>query len=131
MNPPQTIGEQERALLHYVAERDGATVGQAVEGFGVPRSLARSTVLTMMERLRRKGYLRRRQVEGVFRYVSVAKPEELLHRAVASFVATTLDGSVSPFVTYLAAGADLSAEDLAELEQLVARLQEKRGEPES
>src|SRR5579863_3519684 len=130
MNQPQTIGEQERALLHYVAERGGATVGQAAEGFGVPRGLARSTILTMMERLRRKGYVKRRRVEGVFRYASVAKTEELLHSAVASFVATTLEGSVSPFVTYLAARAELSAEDLSELEQLVARLHEKRSASE-
>jgi predicted transcriptional regulator len=124
---PATIGEQERALLHYLADRDGTSVGQAAEGFGVPRGLARSTVLTMMERLRQKGYLRRRRVEGVFRYASVTDTAELLRTAVASFVETTLDGSVSPFVTYLAAGAELSASDLAELEQLVARLQDKRG----
>jgi predicted transcriptional regulator len=121
-----SIGEQERALLRYVAESGGATVGQAAEGFGAPRELARSTVLTMMERLRRKGFLRRRRVEGVFRYSSPVSADELLHNAVERFVTTALDGSVSPFVTYLAAGAELSATDVAELEQLVARLRAER-----
>src|SRR5262249_4322147 len=62
------IGDQELALLQYVTGQGEATVGAAAEGFGAPRGLARSTVLTMMERLRAKGYLARRPVDGVFRY---------------------------------------------------------------
>ena len=47
-----SVGEQELALLRHIADRDGATVGEAAEEFGAPRRLARSTVLTMMERRR-------------------------------------------------------------------------------
>ena len=71
---PKSIGDQELALLQYVGEQEGATVGQAAEGFGAPRGLARSTVLTMMERLRQKGHLERRQVDGVYQYFSPAAP---------------------------------------------------------
>ena len=124
----KSIGEQERALLQYVAEAGGSTVGEAAEGFGVPRGLARSTVLTMMERLRRKGYVGRQQAGGVYRYLSEASPDELLRSAVASFVTRTLAGSVSPFVNYLAESGEVSDAELAELEQLVARLQSKRQE---
>jgi predicted transcriptional regulator len=122
----RSIGGQERALLQYVAEAGGSTVGAAAEGFGVPRGLARSTVLTMMERLRHKGFLRRVRAGGVWRYQSKASPDELLRSAVASFVSRTLAGSLSPFVSYLAEGAEVSDGELAELEQLVARLQSKR-----
>src|SRR3954467_6096819 len=52
----RSIGDQELALLQFISERAQATVAEAVEGFGQPRGLARSTVLTMMERLRRKGF---------------------------------------------------------------------------
>jgi hypothetical protein len=48
---------------------------------------------------------------------------------VRSFVEKTLGGSVSPFVTYLTESAEVSEEDLAELEDLVAKLQSKRKEP--
>lgn len=44
----KTIGDQELALLQYVAEQGGATVGEVATGFGEARGLARSTVLTMM-----------------------------------------------------------------------------------
>ena len=120
---PKTIGDQELALLRFVGERGRATVGEAAEGFGGPRGLARSTVLTMMERLRKKGHLSRRRVQGVFRYTTSAGPQDLLKDAVGTFVARTLGGSVSPFVAYLGDEAEVTPEQLAELEQLVARLQ--------
>lgn len=125
---PKSIGDQELALLQYVADRGGATVGQAAEEFGAPRGLARSTVLTMMERLRAKGRLDRRQVEGVYQYSSQAASGEVIRGVVKTFVEKTLGGSVAPFVAYLTEEAEVSDTELAELEELVARLQSKRKE---
>ena len=116
-------GEQELALLTWLAEHPAITVGEVAEQYGAPRALARSTVLTMMERLRKKGHLSRTQVEGVFRYSTGAGPEDLLKDAVGTFVSRTLGGSVSPFVAYLSDEAEVTPEQLAELEDLVARLQ--------
>ncbi len=128
MTVARSIGDQELALLRYVAEQGAVTVAQAVEGYGAARGLARSTVLTMMERLRAKGHLDRRRVRGVFQYSSPATPRELLRGVVQSFVERTLDGSVSPFVSYLVEDAAVSDQELAELEALVARLQSQRRE---
>jgi predicted transcriptional regulator len=125
----KSIGDQELALLRYVAESGPATVGEATEGFGEPRGLARSTVLTMMERLRQKGHLEREQVEGVYRYFSPVSSGDLLRGAVRTFVEKTLDGSVSPFVAYLTESAEVSKvsdRELAELEQLVSRLKSNK-----
>jgi predicted transcriptional regulator len=124
----KTIGDQEMALLRWVAEQGPRTVGQVAEGFGEPRGLARSTVLTMMERLRQKGHLDRAQVDGVFRYASLAPAGDLLRGAVRSFVEKTLSGSVSPFVAYLAETAEVSEGELAELEDLVNRLKARQKE---
>lgn len=121
-----TIGDQELALLQYVAEKGGATVGEAAEEWGGPQGLARSTVLTMMERLRAKGHLVRRQVQGVYRYSSPASASELMRGVVGSFVEKTLGGSISPFAAYLAQTSEVSAEELAELEAVVSKLQSRR-----
>ena len=123
----KSIGDQELALLRFVAERGSASVEQAVEGFGAARGLARSTVLTMMERLRAKGHLARRRVRGVFQYSSPASSGEVLREVVRSFVENKLDGSVSPFVSYLVESAEVTDDELAELERLVATLQSRRG----
>ena len=122
--PPaeSTIGEQELALLRHIADRGAVTVGEAADEFGVGRRLARSTVLTMMERLRRKGYLSRRATQGVFRYRACASSAELLKGAVQRFVERSLDGSVSPFLAYLSEAAELSEQERQDLERIVARL---------
>jgi predicted transcriptional regulator len=79
--------------------------------------------------LRQKGHLDRKQIggEGVFQYFSPVSSGELMRNAVRSFVEKTLEGSVSPFVTYLA-DAEVSNEELAELERLVERLQSRKKE---
>ena len=120
------IGDQELALLRDLDAHGAATVAEVVERFGQPRGLARSTVLTMMERLRKKGHLTRRQVGGVYRYASRTAPGDAVQHAVAAFVDRTLGGSVTPFVTFLAEAHHVSDAELAELEELVARLQGER-----
>lgn len=124
----RTIGDQELALLNWVAGRRGASVGEAAEEYGGPRGLARSTVLTMMERLRRKGYLERRRVEGVYRYSATRPAGETMRGVVASFVERTLGGSLSPFAAYLAEAESVSPAELAELERIVARLRSRQEE---
>ena len=126
--PRPSIGDQELALLRYLAEHEPASVGEVAAGFGETHGLARSTVLTMMERLRAKGYLKRRQLKGVFRYSTATGPGEAMRSAVGQFVEKTLSGSVSPFVAWMAERGEVSDGELAELEALVARLQSGRGE---
>ena len=120
------IGDRELELLRWVQERGSASVGEAAEGFGAPAGLARSTVQTMLERLHEKRHLQRRREGGVYRYAAALPAGELLRGLVGSFVAGTLGGSVSPFVAYLAEKEEVSADELAELEALVERLQERR-----
>ena len=124
----KTIGDQELALLQHIAALGDASVGEVAATFGEPRGLARSTVLTMMERLRAKAYLKRRQVAGVYRYAGTAGQADVVHGAVGSFVEKTLQGSVSPFVAWMSQRTEVSDEELAELETLVATLQSKRRE---
>ena len=125
----KTIGDQELALLQYIAEHGDASVGEVAAAFGESRGLARSTVLTLMERLRAKAYLQRKQVDGgVFRYSTTARQDDVVRNAVGSFVEKTLQGSVSPFVAWMSQRTEVSDDELAELQALVATLQSKRKE---
>ena len=117
-----SIGEQELALLRHIADHGSVTVGEAADAFGAPRGLARSTVLTMMERLRLKRHLGRRMAGGVYRYRARASSADLLKSAVQRFVERSLDGSVSPFLAYLSEAGRVSDDELRELEEIVARL---------
>ncbi|MBQ4855972.1 BlaI/MecI/CopY family transcriptional regulator [Rhodanobacter sp. B2A1Ga4] len=121
-----TIGDQELALLQHIDDSGAASVGEVAASFGEPRGLARSTVLTMMERLRGKGYLKRKQLRGMFRYSTATGAGEAVRSAVGSFVEKTLSGSVSPFVAWMSEHGEVSDSELAELEALVAQLQSRR-----
>ena len=124
----RSLGDEEFRLLRFVAKYGPLSVGEAADQFGAPDGLARSTVLTMMERLRKKRYLKRRRDGGVYRYASPLPYAELLKGIVQTFVDTALAGSLSPFVAYLAGSSKLSRSEVAQLERLAARLEEREKE---
>jgi len=122
----KSIGDRELALLQHLDQQGDASVGEIAAQFGESRKLARSTVLTMMERLRAKGYLRRRRADGVFRYSTTTGEKDVVHDTVGAFVEKTLQGSVSPFVAWMSRRGKVSDEELAALEALVEKLQSTR-----
>jgi predicted transcriptional regulator len=126
--PP--LGEQQLEVLRFITDRAPVSAREVIEQFAVERGLARTTVLSVIDRLLEKGYLTRRRRGGVFHYSPRVTKEEVLGRLVRDFVEKTLDGSLEPFVAYLTQHARVSSEQLAELKELVRRLdQEPPEEP--
>ncbi len=117
-----SLGEQELEILRFVTEHDGLTVADVTECFGTPRGLARTTVHTMLERLRRKGYLTRTADDGGYRYAAVVEKTELLTGLVGQFFRQTLGGSLKPFAAYLTTADALNADELRELRAVVEAL---------
>ena len=64
----------------------------------------------------------------MYRYAAVAQSDDVMRSAVGSFVEKTLQGSLSPFVAWMSQRTEVSDDELAELEALVANLQSKRKE---
>jgi predicted transcriptional regulator len=122
-----TLGEQETQILREIVENGPGSVGELHARFGEPKGLARSTVLTMMERLRAKGFLTRKRKEGVYRYAP-AEGADALTGVVGRFVEKALGGSLSPFVAYLSDRERIPEAELRELERAVDRLKSKRKE---
>ncbi len=119
MNKPVSLGDQELTLLRYVTDHAPVTVREAAAKFGEPHGLARTTILTMMERLRTKGYLTRVKDAGAFEYVPVVAKKELMQGLVHEFVEKSLGGSLSPFVAYLTDAQGLSERELSDLRRLL------------
>jgi predicted transcriptional regulator len=118
-DPKAALGSTEIKILRYLADHHPITVGEVAEHVAQTTGQARTTVLTIMERLRRKGYLARKRVGGVYRYAPKLAKQDLFRRLVKDFVDTTLGGSLSPFVTYLSEGGPISEADLDTLKRLV------------
>lgn len=118
------IGQGESEILRFVADRQSVTVNDVAEHFAETKGQSRNTVMTVMERLRAKGYLERRKADGVFHYSPVASKARVMEGIVQDFVEGVLGGSVSPLVAYLTNRVDVDEAQLAELRRLVERLGE-------
>lgn len=117
---------QELELLLHLAQHGPLTAVDVWDRFGAPRGLARTTVLTVLERLRQKGHVARRRQDGVYVYRALEGHVETLRKSVGQFVDRTLGGSISPFAAYLTERANVSDEELAELNRAVRALTERK-----
>src|SRR5215469_287212 len=102
MTPPRDpLGHLELDVLRYIADHHPITVREVAAHFAETSGQARTTVLTVMERLRSKGYLARRRADGAHQYRPKISKAELLDGLVGDFVEGVLGGSISPFIAYL------------------------------
>ena len=125
-----SVGDAELEILRYVADHHPATVREVADHAAETKGLARTTVLTVMERLRKKGYLTRRKAGAVYRYSPKLPKRKLLNNLTRDFVERVLEGSVSPFMAYLAETDSLTGEELDRLKALVSELDARRkGDP--
>jgi predicted transcriptional regulator len=124
--PRPSIGREEWQVLSYVADHHPVTVREVADHMAKASGKARTTVLTVMERLREKGYLARRRVDGVYRYAPRRSKAELTGELVRDFVEGPLGGSVSPFVAYLTDEGRVTPEELEQLRRLVEDLEARR-----
>ena len=122
----EAIGREEMQVLRYVADHHPVSVREVADHVAATAGKARTTVLTVMERLREKGYLARRRKGGVYLYSPKRSQAEVLRNLVADFVREALGGSVAPFVAYLAEEGNLKDEEVRELARLVADLEAQR-----
>ena len=116
------IGQAELEVLKYIQDHHPVTVRQVADHVYATKGHTRTTVLNVMTRLARKGYLARRKAGGVYTYSPRVGKADLLRTLVGDFVSRALGGSLSPFVAYLAQDARLTDEDLAQLRDLVRTL---------
>jgi predicted transcriptional regulator len=118
------IGKEELAIFQFVQENAPVTVRQAADHFA-DLGKARTTVLTVMERLREKGLLEREKTAGAFRYRTAVESTTVINSLVGDFVQQVLGGSFAPFMAYMSEASELSHEDLQELKKIVHELDAK------
>lgn len=111
----------ELPVWRYIADHQPVTVRQVAAHMADTTGHARTTVLTIMERLRKKGHLTRRKVQGVHHYATSVPKKTVLQGLVRDFVEQALGGSLAPFVAYL---TDTQPRSDAELHALKAVVEE-------
>ena len=120
-----SLGEQEMEILKYVDAHSPISVREVAQHFEIEKKLARTTILTVMERLRKKGFLSRSQSNGVFEYTSKIETETLLTNRISDFVEKTLGGSVGPLFNYFISSSNLTAKEIVQLKEMASKLEKE------
>src|SRR5262245_5187112 len=85
------------------------------------RTLAHSSVITMLNIMVRKGYLRRKMDGNACLFSPKVNRDRVAGGIVGDLLSRVFDGSASAMVLNLMETADLDSEELAELRRLIAR----------
>lgn len=127
MKKVPSLGEQELEILKYIESHSSISVREVASHFDREKNLARTTVLTVMERLRKKGFINRIQAQGIFKYSSKIKSGDIMKSKISDFVEKTLGGSVGPLLNYFISSSNLTVEELQKLKNLAESLKAKEG----
>ena len=119
------VGQEELAVLRFIQETHPVTVREVADHFA-SRGKARTTILTVMERLRGKGLLVREKVSSSYRYSPAIEDVQLMQSLVGDFVTKVLGGSLAPFMAYMSETSELSDDELKKLKRIVRDLETKR-----
>lgn len=123
-DPVPNMGKEELAVFQFIQKHSPITVREVADHFA-DSGKARTTILTVMERLREKGLLEREKVSGAYRYQPAVDASLVMKSLVGDFVQRVLGGSLSPFMAYMSEANELTAEELTQLKEIVRELESK------
>ncbi len=97
----------------------GLSVGEIWDEIRLQRDVSRTTVLNLVDRLEKRGWLKRRKDQGVFRYAAAVGRELVEAQLAADFVEEFFAGSAANLLMSLLGSRRVSPADLRRLKQLV------------
>jgi BlaI family transcriptional regulator, penicillinase repressor len=113
------LSETQMEIMREVWAGGEVTVTQVCEALNQKRPLARNTVHTLMDRLARRGWLKRRR-EGQSHYYSARSPQSAtLRDLVGRMIETAFGGSAEELVVALLRGRRLTDEEAGRIGKLI------------
>jgi predicted transcriptional regulator len=120
------LSERQLEIMNLVWERGETTVGDVWVALTRRSKIARNTVLTLMQRLEEKGWLRHRAEGNVFLYSATRAKEGVLGKMVSRLVDTAFQGSAEGLVMTLLDARGVSSRELARIRDLIERAGRKK-----
>ena len=102
-----------------------ATVRDVYESLLESRRVAYTTVMTMMNVLETKGYLKKEKHERAYRYRPTRPERTVISSMVREFVNRVFDGAPRPLLLHLVKDTRLSSRERAELMKLIDDTEEQ------
>jgi BlaI family transcriptional regulator, penicillinase repressor len=122
--PHPTLTPQELAIMKVVWRLEKATVREVYEALREKRSIAYTTVMTMMRILEEKGYLKKVTVERAHVYRPARPRHQVIAAMVRDFVDRVFDGASEGLLVHLARDSKLSDKQRRMVEQLIEETEE-------
>jgi len=113
------LGELQRAAMEVVWELGEASVHDVRQRLVGKRPLAYTTVLTVMQKLEKAGWLGHRQEGNRYVYVPTRDREQAGAGSVQQFLTRAFDGDAVALFQHLIRQSDLSEDDLRELKKMI------------
>jgi predicted transcriptional regulator len=123
------LSKAQLEIMHVVWERGEVTVTDVWNVLTRSREVARNTVLTVMERLEKKGWLKRRAAGQTHYYSATLPRAATLGQVVHRLVDAAFAGSAEALVLALLEGRGISAEEARRIRQLIDDAQARRNKP--
>ncbi len=121
--PHPTLTPQELAIMKEIWRLDKATVRDVYEALREKRSIAYTTVMTMMKILEDKGYLKKTQVDRAYVYRPARPRQQVVGAMVRDFVDRVFDGAAGGLLLHLARDGSnagrLTKEERRRIKQLI------------
>ena len=111
----KTLTEQELEIMKVVWELQTATVREVYEILLRRRNIAYTTVMTMMNILEEKGYLKKRADDKAYLYRPTKAKAKVIRAMLQDFVNRVFNGSAQPLLVQLVKDRHLSGKDLEEI----------------
>jgi BlaI family transcriptional regulator, penicillinase repressor len=114
-----TLTEQELEIMKVIWRLENATVRQVYEALLEKRRIAYTTVMTMMNILEQKGYLKKRQEDRAYVYLSTKPQKQVIASMVREFIQRVFNGSAEPLLAHLVEDEQLTEQDLEEIRKTI------------
>jgi predicted transcriptional regulator len=122
--PHPTLTPQELAIMKVVWKLDSATVRDVYENLRVRRTIAYTTVMTMMKILEDKGYLKKIRVDRAYLYRPTKPRQQVLGAMVRDFVDRVFDGAAGGLLLHLAKDRRLSKDERTTIRRIIEEMEE-------
>lgn len=123
-----TLTGQELEIMKEVWRLESATVRQVYEALLERRRIAYTTVMTMLNILEHKGFLKKRQEERAYVYSPTQPQKQVVGSMVREFVNRVFNGSAEPLLLHLVEDQHLTEKDLEEIRKSIRS--SRKGKPE-
>jgi BlaI family transcriptional regulator, penicillinase repressor len=121
--PHPTLTPQELAIMKVVWRLEKATVRDVYNALRAKRSVAYTTVMTMMKILEEKGYLLKTRLDRAYVYRPARPRTQVVGAMVRDFVDRVFDGAAGSLMLHLAKDRRLSKDERTRIRRIIEEME--------